>query len=64
PASIKSATNGKKIFFNIFGFSTNRKQREKNCRHHNIANGQGKWSTHVNSSPCPKTDHLSAFLCL
>ncbi|ABV13832.1 hypothetical protein CKO_02726 [Citrobacter koseri ATCC BAA-895] len=29
---------------------------DKNSRHHNIANGEGKWSTHVNSSRCLFSD--------
>ncbi|QGN36898.1 hypothetical protein GJ746_06120 [Klebsiella oxytoca] len=43
PASINSATKGKRIFLNIFRVSTHGSNNEENSRHHNIANGKGKW---------------------
>jgi len=40
PASINSATKGKRIFFNMFRLSN--ALFTENSRHHIIANGKGK----------------------
>ncbi|MDU1155100.1 MAG: hypothetical protein E6992_07170, partial [Escherichia coli] len=48
-----------RIFLNMPGLSANLNcMVGENSRHHNIANDEGKWVTHVNSLCCPFYDFV------